>query len=123
MHLALPMLLAAVLAGAGTYGVIARRNAVLVLIGVELILNAANVILVALGAADDSPLQVGQSLTLFVITIAAAEICVALAVVLAMFRVLGHVDLTMVVAADDDETDAGTDGAGPAPESVGKARR
>ncbi|MDQ2781913.1 NADH-quinone oxidoreductase subunit NuoK [Lapillicoccus sp.] len=124
MHLALPMLLAAILAGAGTYGVIARRNAVLVLIGVELILNAANVILVALGAADDSPLQVGQSLTLFVITIAAAEICVALAVVLAMFRVLGHVDLTRVAAADDDgETAADTDGAGPAPESVGKARR
>ncbi len=124
MHLALPMLLAAILAGAGTYGVIARRNAVLVLIGVELILNAANVILVALGAADDSPLQVGQSLTLFVITIAAAEICVALAVVLAMFRVLGHVDLTRVAAADDDgETAADTDGARPAPESAGKARQ
>jgi NADH-quinone oxidoreductase subunit K len=94
IHLWLPMVLAAVLAGAGTYGVLARRNAVLVLIGVELILNAANVMLVALGAKDDSPLQTGQSLTLFVITIAAAEICVALAVVLAMFRLQGHIDLT-----------------------------
>ena len=56
MHLWLPMLLASVLAGAGIYGVLARRNAVLVLIGVELILNAANVMLVALGAADGSPL-------------------------------------------------------------------
>jgi NADH-quinone oxidoreductase subunit K len=92
-HLWLPMLLASVLAGAGTYGVLARRNAVLVLIGVELILNAANVMFVGLGAKDPSPLQTGQSLTLFVITIAAAEICVALAVVLAMFRLHGHVDL------------------------------
>jgi NADH-quinone oxidoreductase subunit K len=104
IHLWLPMVLAAVLAGAGTYGVLARRNAVLVLIGVELILNAANVMLVALGAKDDSPLQTGQSLTLFVITIAAAEICVALAVVLAMFRLQGHIDLTRppeLGAADD----------------------
>lgn len=102
MHLWLPVLLAAVLAGAGTYGVLARRNAVLVLIGVELILNSANVILVALGARDGGPLQVGQSLTLFVITIAAAEICVALAVVLAMFRLQGHVDLAAVPDLEDD---------------------
>lgn len=101
MHLWLPMVLAAVLAGAGTYGVLARRNAVLVLIGVELILNAANLMLVALGSRDGSPLQAGQSLTLFVITIAAAEICVALAVVLAMFRLQGHVDLTRVPATED----------------------
>ena len=46
IHLAGPYLLAAVLAGLGTYGVLARRNAVLVLIGVELILNAANLLLV-----------------------------------------------------------------------------
>ena len=100
MHLWLPMLLASVLAGAGTYGVLARRNAVLVLIGVELILNAANVMLVTLGAADDSPLQTGQSLTLFIITIAAAEICVALAVILAMFKLQGHIDLSAATAAD-----------------------
>jgi NADH-quinone oxidoreductase subunit K len=100
------MVLAAVLAGAGTYGVLARRNAVLVLIGVELILNAANVMLVGLGARDGSPLQTGQSLTLFVITVAAAEICVALAVVLAMFRLQGHIDLTQAPdLGDADATD------------------
>src|SRR5690349_3598614 len=106
MHLWLPMLLASVLAGAGTYGVLARRNAVLVLIGVELILNAANVMLVALGASDDSPLQTGQSLTLFIITIAAAEICVALAVILAMFKLQGHIDLSappLLTSPEDEE--------------------
>jgi len=103
MHLWLAMALAAVLAGAGTYGILARRNAVLVLIGVELVLNAANLVLVAVGAADDSSLQTGQVLTLFVITIAAAEICVALAVVLAMFRLNGHIDLTTSPQTKDSE--------------------
>ena len=84
----------------------ARRNAVLVLIGVELILNAANVMLVALGARDGSPLQTGQTLTLFIITVAAAEICVALAVVLAMFTLQGHVDLSAspLLTSPEDST-------------------
>ena len=50
MHLQYPLALAALLAGIGIYGVLARRNAVLVLIGVELILNAANLILVTVGS-------------------------------------------------------------------------
>ena len=104
MHLWLPMMLASVLAGAGTYAVLARRNAVLVLIGVELILNAANLILVTLGSVDVSALQTGQVLTLFIITIAAAEICVALAVVLAMFRLQGHIDLTALPETEDAES-------------------
>lgn len=104
MHLWLPMTLAAVLAGAGAYGVLARRNAVLVLIGVELVLSSANLIFVTLGSADTSPLQTGQVLALFVITIAAAEICVALAIVLAMFRLQGHIDLTE--PADTEDTPA-----------------
>jgi NADH-quinone oxidoreductase subunit K len=97
IHLALPLLLAAVLAGTGVYGVLARRNAVLVLIGLELILNAANLLLVAFdaayGAAGAGRLHDGQVLTLFVITVAAAEVGVALAVVLLMFRRRGDVDL------------------------------
>ncbi|MDQ2758238.1 MAG: NADH-quinone oxidoreductase subunit NuoK [Actinomycetota bacterium] len=109
MHLWLPMLLAAVLAGTGVYGILARRNAVLVLIGVELVLNAANLLLVALGAADSSPLQTGQTLALFVITIAAAEICVALAIVLAMFRLQGHIDLARAASTEDTKDTDDTD--------------
>ncbi len=109
MHLWLPMLLAAVLAGTGVYGILARRNAVLVLIGVELVLNAANLLLVALGAADSSPLQTGQTLALFVITIAAAEICVALAIVLAMFRLQGHIDLARPASTEDTKDTDDTD--------------
>lgn len=94
IHLALPVALAAVLAGAGVYGILARRNAVLVLVGVELVLAAATLLLVTFGVRPDSPLAAGPVLALFVITIAAAEITVALAIILLMFRLRGHVDLT-----------------------------
>jgi NADH-quinone oxidoreductase subunit K len=94
IHLWLPLTLASVLAGAGTYGVVARRNAVLVLIGVELILNAANVLFVTMGSVRGDTLRTGSVLPLFLITIAAAEVGVALAVVLALFRDRGHIDLS-----------------------------
>ena len=97
IHLAGPYLLAAVLAGLGTYGVLARRNAVLVLIGVELVLNAANLLLVSVGATGGDRWAAGNVLTLFVITIAAAEVVVALAVVLAVYRLRGDIDLTQPV--------------------------
>ena len=93
MHLAPPMLLAALLAGAGVYGVLARRNAVLVLIGLELILNSANLLLVSFDAAYGDPLHGGQALAIFVVTIAAAEVGLALAVVMLLFRRRGDVDL------------------------------
>ena len=105
IHLSLPAALAALLAGIGVYGVLARRNAVLVLIGVELILNAANLLLVTAGSRPGAPLSAGPVLTLFVITIAAAEITVALAIILVMFRRTGHIDLTAVPDLTDDEPD------------------
>lgn len=102
IHLELPAVLAALLAGLGVYGVLARRNAVLVLIGVELILNAATLLLVTAGSRPGAPFSAGPVLTLFVITIAAAEICVALAVVLVLFRTTGTIDLTAVPDLTDD---------------------
>jgi NADH-quinone oxidoreductase subunit K len=86
IHTAGPYLLVAVLAGLGTYGMLARRNAVLVLVGAELLLNAAGVLLVSVDAATADPLLAGQVLTLFLVTLAAAEIGLALAVVLLLFR-------------------------------------
>ncbi len=102
IHLELPAALVAVLAGIGVYGVLARRNAVLVLIGVELILNAANLLLVTAGSRPGSPFAAGPVLTLFVITIAAAEITVALAIILVLFRRTGQIDLTAVPDLTDD---------------------
>lgn len=94
IHLWLPLMLVCILAGAGAYGVMARRNAVLVLIGVELILNSANLLFVTMGSVRGDALQTGHVLPLFLITIAAAEIGVALAVVLALFRSHGNIDLS-----------------------------
>ncbi|HEY8821087.1 MAG TPA: NADH-quinone oxidoreductase subunit NuoK [Dermatophilaceae bacterium] len=94
IHLWLPLSLVCLLAGVGAYGVMARRNAVLVLIGVELILNSANLLFVTMGSVRGDGLRTGYVLTLFLITIAAAEIGVALAVVLALFRNRGNIDLS-----------------------------
>jgi NADH-quinone oxidoreductase subunit K len=94
IHMWLPLMLVCVLAGAGAYGVMARRNAVLVLIGVELMLNSANLLFVTMGSVLNDKLHTGQVMTLFLITIAAAEMGVALAVILALFRDRGHIDLS-----------------------------
>jgi len=88
------LFLAAFLFAAGVYGVLARRNAVLVLMSVELILNAVNINLVAFGAFRNSP--VGQVFALFVIAIAAAEVGVGLAIVLLIYRNRRSIDLSEV---------------------------
>lgn len=94
---ALPYLLVAVLAGLGVYGILARRHAVLLLVGVELVLGAAGLLLVTVTqtvpVAPGDGAASGAVLTLFLITIAAAEVVIALAIMLALFRARGHVDL------------------------------
>jgi NADH-quinone oxidoreductase subunit K len=81
-----PLLLAAFLFGVGVYGVLARRNAVLVLMSVELMLNAVNINLVAFNAYLRDQLVGGQVFALFVIAVAAAEVGIGLAIVLLIFR-------------------------------------
>ena len=93
IHLAGPYVVAALLVGLGVMGVLVRRNAVLLLIGVELILSGGLVLLVASGATSSSRWEASSVLPLFVITIAAAEVVVALAVILAAFRHRGSIDL------------------------------
>lgn len=86
MHLAYPVVLSALLFAVGVYGVLARRNAILVLMSVELMLNAVNVNLVAFDVWRADELHTGQVLALFVIVIAAAEVGLGLAIVLLVFR-------------------------------------
>jgi NADH-quinone oxidoreductase subunit K len=93
MHLAYPAVLAALLFCVGLYGVLARRNAVLVLMSVELMLNAVNLNLVAFDVWLRDSLHAGQALTLFTITIAAAEIGLGLAIILMVFRTHGTADV------------------------------
>lgn len=98
MPLLYPLILAAVLFGIGLYGVLARRNAVLMLLGVELMLNAVNLNLVAFDAWLEDEIHTGQSLTLFTIAIAAAEIGLGLAIILALFRAVRTIDVDQVGA-------------------------
>ena len=107
MPLAYPVVLAALLFSVGVYGVLARRNAVLVLLSVELMLNAVNLNLVAFDAYLGDTLHAGQVLTLFVITVAAAEIGLGLAVVLLVFRQRGSSDIDDLrdLAEPDFESD------------------
>ena len=86
MNLALVLTLGALLFSIGVYGVLARRNAVLVLMSIELMLNAVNINLVAFGAWIQDKLAVGQIFALFVIAVAAAEVGIGLAIVLMIFR-------------------------------------
>ncbi|HVM13454.1 MAG TPA: NADH-quinone oxidoreductase subunit NuoK [Egibacteraceae bacterium] len=90
MMLSYPLVFAALLFSVGVYGVLTRRNAVLVLMSVEIMLAAATINLVVFGqlaAANlgDSVLS-GQVFALFVIAVGAAEVGVGLAIVLLMYR-------------------------------------
>ncbi|MET9590850.1 NADH-quinone oxidoreductase subunit NuoK [Streptomyces sp. NPDC006516] len=104
MHLAYPAVLAVLLFCTGLYGVLARRNAILVLMSVELMLNAVNLNLVAFDVWLRDTLHSGQALTLFTIAIAAAEIGIGLAIVLAVYRNRGSSDVDRL--RDTAETDA-----------------
>jgi NAD(P)H-quinone oxidoreductase subunit 4L len=88
------LLLGAVLFCIGVYGALARRNGVAVLMSIELILNAVSINLIAFGALQGN--VGGQVFALFVITIAAAEVGVGLAIVLLIYRNRRSVDLDQV---------------------------
>lgn len=90
-------LLGAALFGIGLYGVLARRSAVLIVLSIELMLNAVNINLIAAAsylngigrfAAFD-----GQVIAIFVITVAAAEVGLAFAIILRMYRNRGTVNV------------------------------
>lgn len=88
MSLVGPLLLASALFCVGLYGVIARRNAVLVLMSIELMLAAVNINLVAFNSLlfPGDPAVSGQMFALFIIAVAAAEAGVGLAIVFNLFR-------------------------------------
>ncbi len=112
MHIVYPVVVSALLFSIGVYGVLARRNTILVLMSVELMLNAVNLNLVAFDVWLGDRLHSGQVLTLFVIVIAAAEVGLGLAIVLALFRNRRTVDLdTLRDLAEPAPGEGG--GAGP----------
>jgi NADH-quinone oxidoreductase subunit K len=109
VHVGYPVVLAALLFSVGVYGVLARRNAILVLMSVELMLNAVNLDLVTFDVWLRDGLHAGQALTLFVIVIAAAEVGLGLAIVLLVFRNRE----TIAIDALRSLAEPGTGGGGP----------
>jgi NADH-quinone oxidoreductase subunit K len=110
MHPVIPYVIAAGLFGLGVYGVLVRRNAVLVLMAVELMLNAVNLVLVTADATVRATLpHSGQVFALFVIVLAAAEVGVGLAVVLQLYRLRQSVAVDEVPLESGPATDLAMD--------------
>ena len=80
------LIVSALLFSIGVYGVLARRNAILILMSVELMLNAVALNFVAFGVYTDSALFRGLIFAIFVITVAAAEVGLALGIIIRVFR-------------------------------------
>ncbi len=78
----------------GLYGVIARRNLIAMLIGVELMLNAASISFMAFNRFTAPDPAVGQIVVLFIIGLAAAEVAIALSIVIAVYRERRSIDVT-----------------------------
>ena len=91
------LVVGAILFSIGLFLVLAKRNAVGILMGVELMLNAANLTLVAFSRFIESPRPIdGQAFTVFVVTVAAAEASVALALIVAIYRVRQTIDVDRI---------------------------
>jgi NADH:ubiquinone oxidoreductase subunit K len=90
------LVLSATLFSIGVYGVLTRRNAVLILMSVELMLNAASINMVAFAAYTSPERFTGIIFAVFIITVAAAEVGLALAIILRIFRNRGTANVDEV---------------------------
>jgi len=90
------LVVAAILFSIGVFGVLARRNAVAILMGVELMLNAVNINLVAFWRYLQPDKMVGQAFAAFVFVVAAAETAVGLALIISVYRNRSTVDVENV---------------------------
>lgn len=80
------LILAAALFCIGLFGVLSRRNAIAILLGIELMLNAANINLVAFWRYQDTTQMAGQVFAIIVFAVAAAEVAVGLALIISVYR-------------------------------------
>jgi NAD(P)H-quinone oxidoreductase subunit 4L len=80
------LILSAVLFSIGLYGALAKRNAVIILMSIELMLNAVNIAMVAFSRYIVPLLLTGQVFAIFVMVVAAAEVAVGLAIIIAIYR-------------------------------------
>ncbi len=98
------LILAAMLFAVGVAGVLLRRNALIVMMSIELMLNAANITVLAFSrgfAGNDEAAYQGQAFALIVIAIAAAEAAVGLAIIVTVFRTRRHSDIDRLTMLKD----------------------
>ncbi len=90
------LILSAILFSIGLYGVLAKRNAVIILMCIELMLNAVNITLVAFSRYVVPAMLTGQVFAIFVIVVAAAEVAVGLAIIFAIYRGFEDIDVSKI---------------------------
>jgi NADH:ubiquinone oxidoreductase subunit K len=90
------LVLSAILFTIGLYGALTKRNAVIVLMCIELMLNAVNITMVAFSRYIVPELLTGQVFALFVMVVAAAEVAVGLAIILAIYRGIADIDISKI---------------------------
>jgi NAD(P)H-quinone oxidoreductase subunit 4L len=90
------LILAAVLFAIGLYGALAKRNAIVILMSIELMLNAVNIAMVAFSRYIVPLMLTGQVFAIFVMVVAAAEVAVGLAIIIAIYRHRQTIDATKI---------------------------
>ncbi|MFC2062579.1 NADH-quinone oxidoreductase subunit NuoK [Chloroflexota bacterium] len=90
------LVLSAILFSIGLYGALAKRNAIIVLMSIELMLNAVNIAMVAFSRFIVPTLLTGQVFSIFIIVVAAAEAAVGLAIIIAIYRSRETIDITKI---------------------------
>ena len=90
------LILSVCLFSIGLYGALAKRNAIVILMSIELMLNAVNIAMVAFSRYIVPLLLTGQVFAIFIIVVAAAEVTVGLAIIMAIYRNRETVDVTQI---------------------------
>ena len=90
------LILAGILFCIGLYGALTKRNAVIILMCIELMLNAVNITMIAFSRFVVPELLTGQVFAIFIMVVAAAEVAVGLAIILAIYRGLTDIDVTKI---------------------------
>ena len=90
------LILSAVLFSIGLYGALAKRNAIIILMSIELMLNGVNIAMVAFSRYIVPLLLTGQIFAIFIMVVAAAEVAVGLAIIIAIYRSRETIDATKI---------------------------
>jgi NADH:ubiquinone oxidoreductase subunit K len=90
------LILSAILFSIGLYGVLVKRNAIAILLCIEIMLNAVNIALVGFSRYITPTALTGQVFAIFIIVVAAAETAIGLAIIITIYRARGDIDATKI---------------------------